>query len=113
MNPSTLIQIPLDQLRDILEEAAHMGALKALKQSGLKVNDEISQRAAYRRFGEGNVKRWLSLGLLKTVKLSDRNSKVTYSLQELTSIQSTLYVSTNRKPAKPKNHGTKKSNTNS
>lgn len=110
---TTLIEIPLDQLRKILEEAAHIGALKALKQSGLKVNDEISQREAYRRFGEGNVKRWLHLGLLKVIKLNDRNSKVTYSLQELTSIQSTIYVSINRKPAKPKNHGTKKSNPNS
>lgn len=83
-----------------------MGALKALKQSGLKVNDEISQREAYRRFGEGNVKRWLRLGMLKTIKLSERNGKVTYSLQELTSINSALTASLNRKPAKSKNHAT-------
>jgi hypothetical protein len=108
-----LIELSFDKLREMLEEAAQIGALKALKQSGINVNDEISQREAYRRFGEANVKRWIHLRMIKKVKLNERNSKVTYSLQELTSIQSTLYVSTNRKPAKPKNHGTKKSNPNS
>lgn len=101
MKTTTLLEISFVELRDLLEEAAHIGALKALKQSGLKVNDDISQRSAYRRFGEGNVKRWVRLGLLKPSKLSDRNTKVTYSLQELTSIQSTLFVSTNRKTTNP------------
>ena len=86
----------------MLEEAAHMGALKALKQSGLKVNDEISQREAYRRFGESKVKHWNHLGLIKKVKLKENTSKVTYSLQELTSIESTLNVY--KKPSKIKNH---------
>lgn len=101
------------KLHRLLASAAEIGAMNALRKAGVMTKDEISQREAYRRFGEANVKRWIHLRMIKKVKLNERNSKVTYSLQELTSIQSTLYVSTNRKPAKSKNHGTKNPNPNS
>lgn len=70
----------------MLDAAAELGALTALKKAGVMTNDEISQREAYRRFGEAKVKYWRHTGRLKTVKTKPGNSKVTYSLKELETI---------------------------
>lgn len=77
------------QLKNMLQTAAEMGATIALKKAGLKVKDEISQREAYRRFGESKVKLWRHKGLVKRVKTGPKNTKVTYSLIELEAIKRT------------------------
>mgnify|MGYP001151303721 CR=1 FL=1 len=74
------------QLKNMLQTAAEMGATIALKKAGLKAKDEISQREAYRRFGESKVKVWRTRGLIKRVKEGNRNAKATYSLIELEAI---------------------------
>lgn len=71
------------KLRKLLDAAAELGAMTALKKAGIMTNDEISQREAYRRFGEARVKYWLQSGRVRTVKTKLRNSKVIYSLKEL------------------------------
>ena len=51
-----------------------------LKAALTETSDVISQRMAYRQFGEGNVRRWLSQGVLTVRK---RPGKVEYLLSEL------------------------------
>lgn len=48
-------------------------------------NDIVSQREAYRKFGEGNVRRWISKGLLEP--LSKRPGKIEYKLTDLVILQ--------------------------
>lgn len=70
-------------LKRLLTAAAEIGAINALQKTGVAKKDEISQREAYRRFGESRVKLWAHRGLIKKIKLQEKNSKVTYSLCEL------------------------------
>ncbi|MBS4060280.1 MAG: hypothetical protein KG029_07780 [Bacteroidetes bacterium] len=74
------------KLQKMLTAAAELGAINALKKAGIMQKDELSQREAFRRFGEANVRRWRLMGKLKRIKLGDRNAKVTYSLTELETI---------------------------
>jgi hypothetical protein len=67
-------------------ECATIGAEIALKRLGL-IKDEISQREAYRVFGQGKVRTWVNLGLVKKIKTGERNSKTTYSRIELETIK--------------------------
>ncbi len=80
------MEIEERKLRRMLDAAAELGAMAALKKAGIMTNDEISQREAYRRFGEGKVKYWKHTGRIKIVKVKPGNSKVTYSLKELETI---------------------------
>lgn len=48
-------------------------------------SDVISQREAYRRFGQGNIKRWVKTGVLEPV--SKRPGKVEYRLSDLRLLQ--------------------------
>lgn len=68
-------------------ESAAMGAEIALHKLGL-IKDEISQREAYRVFGEAKVRSWVNQGLVSRVKTGSRNSKTTYSRIELETIKS-------------------------
>lgn len=71
-------------------ESATLGAEIVLRKLGI-VRDEISQREAYRIFGEANVKSWLNSHLITRVKESSGNSKVTYSLIELETIERLIH----------------------
>lgn len=51
-----------------------------LKEAMKEQGDTISQRKAYRQYGEGNVRRWLKKGLLTVRK---RPGKVEYLVSEL------------------------------
>lgn len=65
---------------------AEMGAVIALNRLGL-IKDEISQREAYRLFGQGKVRSWHNLGLIRRIKTGPGNSKATYSRIELETIR--------------------------
>lgn len=67
-------------------ESATIGAEIVLKRLGLIV-DEISQREAYRLFGQSKVRTWVNQGLARKIKTGDRNSKTTYSRIELETIK--------------------------
>jgi len=78
--------LSLHEEKQIRIEAARMGAAMALASVGL-LNDEISQREAYRCFGEAKVRTWVNTRLCTRVKIDERNSKVTYSRIELETIK--------------------------
>lgn len=67
-------------------ESAALGASIALNRLGL-IKDEISQREAYRIYGESCVRTWLNRGLIHRVKIGEKNSKVTYSRIELETVK--------------------------
>lgn len=71
----------VNQKRELID-IAELGARKAISRLGL-IKDEISQREAYRQFGEGRVKVWVQRKLCTRVKPGEGNSKATYSLIEL------------------------------
>ena len=77
------MEIEEKKLRRMLDAAAELGAMSALKKAGIMQKDEISQREAYRRYGEAKVRYWNHTGRVKSVKVKEGNSKVTYSLREL------------------------------
>jgi hypothetical protein len=55
------------QLRNIIREAAELGALIALTDTG-KLKPYLKKREASRRFGEGKVNQWLAEGKLTVRK---------------------------------------------
>jgi len=66
-------------------DSARMGAEIALTRLGL-IKDEISQREAFRTFGEAKVRSWVNAGLCIRVKSGAGNAKTTYSRIELETI---------------------------
>jgi len=83
-----MIELELYELKNILKEMAELGAASFAKQIGVG-RDEITQREAYRKFGEANVKKWVADKLVKKIKIGNRTSPVTYSLSELKVIAKT------------------------
>ncbi len=83
------MEIAEHKLKSMLSAAAELGAMMALKKAGVSSSDEISQREAYRRYGESRVKRWLHQQKIRRVKSGDRNHKSTYSLTELETLYKT------------------------
>ena len=67
-------------------ESAAIGASIALNRLGL-IKVEISQREAYRLYGESCVRTWLNRGWVHRVKPGTGNSKVTYSRIELDTVK--------------------------
>ncbi len=76
----------IQQEKDIRIDSARMGAEIALSRLGL-IKDEISQREAFRQFGETQVRTWVNRGLATRVKPGDNNSKSTYSRIELETLK--------------------------
>jgi len=81
----SMIEIELYEFKNILKDMAELGAAYFARSIGVG-KDEISQREAYRKFGEANVKKWVIDGLVKRIKLGNRTSTVSYSLAELETI---------------------------
>lgn len=82
------MEISRHELRELLKDAAELGGLKALIAAG-QIPEMISQREAYRLYGEAAVKRWVSEGLIKRHKDGDSTSKVRYSRIELDTLNRT------------------------
>ena len=55
------------QILDLMNKASEMTANKVLTELGLK-KELISQREAFRRYGETNVRRWKAEGHVNPVK---------------------------------------------
>jgi hypothetical protein len=58
-----VIKMQLHELKDLCQKMSELGAAQYQK-SLTPVSDVLSQREAYRQFGEGSVKRWVSAGLV-------------------------------------------------
>ncbi len=76
----------LFEFKNIVMYSANLGASIALSRLGF-IKDEISQREAYRIYGESTIRTWLNRGLIHRVKIGEKNSKVTYSRIELETVK--------------------------
>lgn len=76
------MEIEIFELRNLLKDAAELGATKALISVG-QIPEMISQTDAYKLYGESVVKRWVREGLVKRHKDGDATSKVRYSRIDL------------------------------
>jgi hypothetical protein len=72
-------EISESKLSTLLEKAGEVVAKRVLTELGLNKN-QISQRQAYSRFGQGRVTRWRNEGKIKPNK---SGGKIYYSLNDL------------------------------
>jgi hypothetical protein len=63
------------EYRNALIDAAQVGATKALCEVG-QIKPFLKLREAYRKYGEGTVKRWITEGLIEVKKDGNRTSSV-------------------------------------
>ena len=80
------VTLDLYQLKNLCMDMASLGAANFLKEIQ-PVKDLISQREAYRQFGETRVKRWKEQGKIVPERNGgQRTSKLLYSRAELMAI---------------------------
>lgn len=73
----------LYELKNIIMEMAEVGAANYAKMIS-PLTDNLSQREAYRQFGEARVKKWLKEGIIHKVRSGTTiRSKIIYSRAEL------------------------------
>lgn len=78
-----MINLELYELKNICMEFSELGAANYAK-IVMPGKDSISQRSAYREFGEARVKRWLKNNMLKPIRSGEcPTSKIIYSRAEL------------------------------
>lgn len=63
-----IYSIPSYQLAEMLERAAEAGANRVLEAQGL-IKSQVSQREAYRRYGETKINRWRLDGKITPTKI--------------------------------------------
>lgn len=76
------MEIELYQLTNLLNDAADLAVTKALVDLG-KLPSFISRREAYRRYGEGVVKRWIEEGLIEVHKDGENTATCRLSVVRL------------------------------
>lgn len=82
MTPNSII-LSTAQLRQLVESSAKTGAA-AIARTLQPKGDLVTQREAYRLFGEARVKRWLADGLLTTERTGTSvRSRRLYSREQL------------------------------
>ena len=75
--------VSIKAIRDIIKDAFAAGMLEADK-IRYPNRDLISQREAYRRFGETSIKRWRNAGLITPQRTGpNANHTLTYSVAEI------------------------------
>ena len=73
----------LMHLKNIIMDMSELGAANYAKLIAPK-SDELSERQAFEKFGEANVKRWSRQSLIQVNRMgSAKNSKKNYSYSEL------------------------------
>ncbi len=78
-----MITLEFYELKNLCMEMAELGAANYAKLMA-PAKDLISQRNAYRDYGEARVKRWVHQGMVNTVRSGNASrSKVLYSRAEL------------------------------
>lgn len=76
------MELELYQLTNLLSDAADIAATKILVQMG-QIPATVSRREAYRRYGEGVVKRWIREGLIEINKDGNNTAKCRLDLVRL------------------------------
>jgi hypothetical protein len=67
------LQIETHQLKIIIQEAARLGALRALSQTG-QLKPYLKKSEAFRRFGRYRVEQWIAGGLINIRKDGDHSA---------------------------------------
>ncbi len=73
-------QISSHQLKFIIEEAAQMGAIQALTQTG-KLKPYLKKSEAFRKYGRANIENWAEKGLITIRK--DGNHSACWRIDRL------------------------------
>jgi hypothetical protein len=82
-----MIQLELYELKNLCKDMAELGAANYAKIL-YPAKDLISQREAFRQFGEARVKDWKRRNLITGIRNgSGKSSKILYSRSELISIE--------------------------
>lgn len=77
------MEIELYQIKNMMQQMAELGAANYAKMMS-PGNDSLSQREAYRMYGEARVRRWVRNGNISTQRSGDtKQSKIIYSRAEL------------------------------
>ena len=71
------MELEIYELKNLLADAAEIGATKALVKVGA-LSETVSRREAYRQYGEGVVKRWIEEGILEVRKDGGHTSKCSH-----------------------------------
>jgi hypothetical protein len=79
------MEISLLVLRNMLADAAELGAKTALKEAGL-IKPWITRAEANRRFGEGTVNRWIAEDLIKLRKSDPNSAKKFISIDDIEAV---------------------------
>jgi hypothetical protein len=82
------ISIEVFELRNLLTDAAELGAKKALISAGI-TRPTISQTKAYELYGRARVDRWVKDKLIKRNKDGKNTSSVTFDALDLETLDKT------------------------
>lgn len=89
-----MVKLELYQLKNIISTMAELGAATYAKKV-FSAKDLISQREAYKSFGEARVKRWVRQQLVHPTRNgAEKRSKILYSRAELLTIEKTEKIDT-------------------
>lgn len=82
-----MITLELYELKNLCKDMAELGAANYAKMLS-PAKDIISQREAYKLFGEARVKDWVRRGLVNKVRNGEtKNSKILYSRAEILAVE--------------------------
>ena len=88
------IVLELYELKNLCKDMAELGAANYAKMV-FPAKDLISQREAYKSFGEARVKRWVRQQLVHPTRNgAEKRSKILYSRAELLTIEKTETIDT-------------------
>lgn len=77
------INLDIAQLKSLLRDSAELGVANYIKQMS-PVEDSVSQREAFRMYGESRVRGWIDEGMVSAMRGGkSANSKILYSRAEL------------------------------
>ena len=78
-----MVTMELYELKNLCRDMAELGAANYVKMMA-PAQDHLSQRDAYKEFGEARVKGWIKAGMISKKRSgSAANSKLIYSRAEL------------------------------
>lgn len=80
------ITIEIQELKNICRDMSELGAAQYIRKTKPSA-DMMSQREAYKMFGESRVKRWVASGMVKAMRNGEtQRSKLLYSMAEMMAV---------------------------
>lgn len=80
------ITIEIQELKNICRDMSELGAAQYVRKTKPTV-DLMSQREAYKMFGESRVKRWVAAGMVKAIRNGEtQRSKLLYSMADMMAV---------------------------